>query len=607
MQQPGFQGWAQITRTRHDLLWGKIGVDIAGIATKLEDRSPALRWHRTQYTNKIDAAEIVIKVSARSNTPSQIQGAQDFENFIYAVYHDLTRSTGENADRASKDQMVTYGCGIKGLRFAPNVLRDIFGKKKHPRNVEEVKAALSSAGFEGNPFALATPALETVAWTPDRRLFCEVGVAVVSDLKLAYPDDEGLQKWIASSTMREGQAEWQHEIKTHHLEDPDFIYDVFEEAGRDDKLLMEARPNLMGRPWYSLMPGHENSETVVAQRYAPLIGELYDLVAMANFSGTLIASGGLQTGRNTLQLVRDGNKGAADIWEYQRMPTETRPALHTFADDAVVEPPPGHHYEAMPVPPQDQLLAWHKLTLEQMDRWGFPTSLATDAPMRGEANSGAQAAYYMEAASDHLEPALRNVAKSWKELFLGMADVIHEVGLPVTIPVQMRAQGQPDTRDILTLKPEDVREYDIEVSFESIPASVKFALQEADLRLVEAGRMSEDTFFARHYQDPIAEREKIRAGRLREPIEQMALQDVMQIVAQAKGSILEQAAGEMGVPLPPAASPAGGPAPGETQRMERPAGAALPGVGAPDFVPEQTPPGQAAPPTAGTQAVGVAQ
>lgn len=607
--QPTFSEWEGVLQHRHNLLHGKMGVEIKGISQKLEDRSPALRFHRTQYNNRLHGAEIKINVSSRSAEKADIERAQRVENFYYAIYHDLTRPTGDNAERGTIDQMVSYGVGVPNLDFAPHVREDIFGKNKHLRDVDDLRAVLPDIGFTKNPFVLRAPALSTVYWPPDRSTFCEIGEQTVSQLRLVYEENEPVGKWLTSFTMPEGGSDYDTLATVYHLETAEYIYDVVEGGDQED-LMVEYRPNVAGRPWYTLMAGHENSEISVSEKYEPLIGPLYAVVQLLNITGTLIMSGALQTGRNVYQLVKDGSRGAENFLDYQQMPANQRPALHSLAaDEAVVTPPPGYHYEPFPVPDQEQLIRAHQMNEDKLERWGFPASLSTDAPLQADATSGYHAARQMEAASDYLEPALRSRARSWRERFQLVADILQTLQVSVTIPVHLRAQGgSTKVQEMVKVKPDDFKEHNLDVTFLSVPATVKHSMRESDLRLVQGipelgPLMSLATFFELHYENPVEEQKKIDLQRVRQPIRDMALAAALAEVQRSAGALTEQAAAEAEIPLPAIApGPEGGPPePGGIRNERPPEGSAAPGLGAANVVAEQPIPAGGMPPSMGTE------
>ena len=90
-----------------------------------------------------------------------------------------------------------------------------------------------------------------------------------------------------------------------------------------------------------------------------------------------------------------------------------------------------------------------------------------------------------------------------------------------------------------------------------------------------------------HYEDPLAEQERIDLDQAREEMKRLALQDAIAIVQASRGQMMQQVATEENVPLPNLTPSPGGPAPGEEVRRERPEMGAFPGVGAPITPPMQ--------------------
>ena len=601
----GFTDWHARNTTRHDLLYSQDPVNIEGIVEKLEDRSPALRYHKTQFNNRLDGADIHINVASRSAEAPDVEAAQKVENVWYALYHELTRPIGENASRAAIDQQVCYGCGVPRLALTEEAVDEI--KRQRGTLLSKVRDVVGGekskpVTLTKNPFRLVTSNLETVFWQPDRQTFCEIGVRRVSALQRDLDHIQDKPQWLVSSTLPEGGE--QPDAKVYHLETKSYIYGVIEKPADDsdrDAWMLEKRENDIGRPWFSLMPGHETSEVNVAERFDPLIGPLYYVVQTLNVLGTLINSGALQTGRNTMQLVADGQKGLKDFNAvYDAMQVGQEPVLRTLTDAAVQHPPDGYHYESMPIPDQEQLIRAFQMQEARLEKWGFPSALSTETATQGSSDTGYKAALQMESAADFLKPALRNRAACWRELFQIAADWAQAQNVEIRIPVQLKAQGQSTkVRQMITLKPGDLREHNVEVEFKSIPATAEYAERESNLRMMQAEVMSVDTFLARHYEDPQLEKKKLVLQMAEKPIIQNTVDMVLAAMAQEAGLLKEEAMDEADVPLGTVPQ-SGGPAPGETTRRERPPeGAASAGLGATLVNEGQPATAGGAPPSAG--------
>ena len=127
-------------------------------------------------------------------------------------------------------------------------------------------------------------------------------------------------------------------VKYYHLEDSEYIYDVFE--GGPAGQMLQCYPNPLGRPWYTFSAGKEKPELAPVERYRPLIGPLYEIAYRLQIYGTLLASGALATGRPVYQEVKIGSRAASGIDDFMGMKNDERPTLKfDIMDDALITPP----------------------------------------------------------------------------------------------------------------------------------------------------------------------------------------------------------------------------------------------------------------------------
>jgi hypothetical protein len=602
-EQPGFVTWRTKNKERHDLRHRLTSVEIAGIAEKLEDRSPALEVHGERYAKRMLAAPIRIEVRARSGDKGALEAAQRVENFDYASYHQvIAASAGSllNPDERAVDQQVFYGCGIRKVAWAPNAKRRLF--KKSITNDDDLRAALPDVGFTENPFVIEVPDLAATAWEPDQSAFCEVGTQTITHVLDAYPDFTfsaiGGFQGLTSDTMPEYESSWDQLATIYELQTRDYMYTVIQDAaGQKPPVQFSRSTNPIGRPWYSLAAGHLTSERSVDEAFLPQIAALYPKVQLANITGTLIQSGALNTGRNMYQEVKVGSK-ADDYLTYLSKPAEEQPVVIWDPSEQILRTPrDGYEWKVVPVPDQSQLIVAHGATKQEIRDWGFPGILTSEPGI--DVTSGYDRSTQVETAGDLLRPPLANRARAWLATFRINHDVLAALELSVTIPVVKRAEGESQQYQEMTkISPKDFKEQDETVGFSSVPAAAEYAERESDTRLLEQGLLSRQTFMAKRYPDAVAEEERIKLEQGEAQMDKFALEDAIAIVQETRGDVIQQVAAEVGVPPP---SPAGGAGPGESIRKERPAAGSFPGVGSPTNPPEQTPQGQVAPPSVGTQ------
>jgi len=590
-QQPGLQNWyGTLNANRKALRYREHPVQIAGIHTVLEDLSPAADVHSTRYVNRLVAAEPRIEVASRSAEDAAVVSAQRAEDFDYAFLHDMMSQRPANVlspYRRHVDDMVAYGAGFLRLSLSPKVVQSLPGGKF--KDLDDFLARIKGVydeGFKENPFIVECPALETVFFSPDLREVCEIGERTISQVVQTY-DNLSYQDGhfeFTSDTMPRYEGSWQDTVTYYHLETEEFIYDLTEQKDRDEPFLLDRFPNVAGRPWYTITPGHMSNDPDPSNRFQPLIAGVYPTVQTMNVTRTLLQSGALNTGRPMYQEVANGRSGM-DLPTIMTQPLEQRPVIHFDPSEQVLEKPaPGHHWEVVPAPSAE----WVQSALERSQRdlqdWGFPIGLSPEAPTSGKAESGVQAMHDMEIAVNYLNPALTNVAGSLKELLLLVGDVVKGLDIPVTIPIRKRAEGESSrVRETVTVRPEDFREQDVNITLASEPATAKAAMRESDERMLQLGLMSRTTFMKRYYDDHLAELERIQIDKGYVFAEEQALSVAKAFIQANSQAIASEIAADLGIPLAPQT---GGPSPGQEQRFQRPE-VPVPGAGSPTVSPEQ--------------------
>lgn len=587
--QPGFAEWRAANRNRHDLIFRRTAVDIPGIHVRLEDRRSDLQAHGVRYHNRLDAALPKIQVSARSSRPSAIRNAQDQENFLYALFY---RWRELPADRRLKGQVVYYGLGAGRLELLPHV-REEFARiegdeEERLAQARAIMERLYSDGVRENLFTIESPDINAVAFEPDFSTVCEVGERTVAQILRDWPNDCEARHYLTSASIEEGKGDFDRLVTCYHLETSEYIYDVVGDL-RDDRsgYGLQRRPNFLGRPWYGFAVGNETAESAPVERFQPLLGPIYPIVWQLEVVSTLLGSAALLTGRPVWQEVAIGARAATDLGDYLRMPAEERPVLVTdLLDKAVHKPRPGYQYINLPVPDARWLVEYHNQLERRLREYGFPPPLSPDQSLQAQASSGYHAAREQEQATLFIDPALDAINLAYKHLFENVLRSIQKIGVPVSIPVF--PTGDRRYQETVTLRPDQIGEYDLTVSFSVKPATVAFAERESDTRLLQLGLMSRQTYMQRHYEDPVAEEQRIKLEQAAQSIDQMALEMAMRLLRENAGLIAEQEAEAAGIPSG-LAPQSGGPAPGQAARFERPP-VAMPGVGAPIQPAQQTPP-----------------
>ena len=589
-----------------------VDVAISGISEKLEYKTAGLEVAEDRYANRLRSANIKILVASRKQASISVEKAQNIENFFYRLYHDLRRKRTSRI-RAPDDRAIRYQVsdfvGIRHLDWAPHVRNKLFGKlggriEELPRKLK----VLFKDGFEGNPFELRAPDPLRVFWNDDMSMVAEIGRVGIDQLTVSYglADNADFTAITSDLKSKHPQEATPTTIRFYHVETNDYIYEAItndgDTGGATDRrrLLLRSSPNPAGRPRYAFSPGHEGTGDEPWQYFRPLLAPLYSLAELLNITGTLITSSALKTGRAPYQRVKDGSR-ADDFSSIMARPdNERNVVMLDTSQDTWPDAGDGYHWEPVPSPDMNMLLATHQQLLAEFRDAGFPSILSPGVPI--DASSGYDRAQQMEGAQDFLEPPLTNIASAWHELFLLAAEQIKAVGLSVTIPVMQIAQGE-DTRirPMVTIKPEDLEDIDLEVRLESVPRVVQFAEDESDRRDVELGFMARSTLMGKKFDDPVRETRQVDLDKVGLASAEAANEFAIQFIKQMAPQIAQQIAMELGLPAMVQQEEGG------EARPARPAAGSVPGQGLPIVPPVQSEPGAPAPAAVGGGARGVAQ
>lgn len=610
-RQPGFNNlYDNLNPSRLLLRECEAPVSILGISQMLEDRSPAIDVHINRYVNRTLAAETHIDVSSRSAETSAVESAQRAEDFDYSFFADITRQKvgGIMPWRRHIDDAVGTGMGFLALRLKPEI-KEKLGTDFN--TLEEMAAHAQEVfkdGFTANPFIVECPAQGTVYYDPNFDNVCEIGVRVLSALLASYGGGPGTAgrldytedgfEYIVSETMPEYRSDWDNTVIVYHLETKEYIYDIVEHPNRDDAFELEVRPNIIGRPWYTMLPGNVNNNTDIGQRNRPLIWPLYNMVQSLNVQNTLIQSGALNTGRPMYQEVADSGR-ALPFQDLMSDRSEQAPAI-VFDPGETVLPKPkrGHHWELVPVPDMRWVQEAAKSLEDRVEAWGFPSDLGPESSTIGKDASAARGSQRIEQSADQLNPFLSSVAQSLDDLLDIVGDVIRELGVSVTLPVRRRAQGGSSRiRESVTIEPDDYKEQDRSVWLKSEPASTRFARRESNTNALKDGLMSRTRWLREEFDDYLQEDKQIKIDKMHAVADEKALETFIQFVDANGAELASRFAANQSVSPPPLAPQDGGPAEPGQPRRERPPEGATTGVGISEAPVEQSIAG--APPSLG--------
>lgn len=558
--QQDFQDWLIVNQNRDDLRFRRRQVDIPGIPEKLEDLRSDIEHQIERFNNYMDGANRKIRVTARDNTDKALVAAQKVENGFYAMMDDFASQRSNiaiSAYRRAIDQTTAKGVGIRHLAFAQEWRTKLFGKRL--KGADDILKALDLGpeGFRSNPYVIEAPDVEAVFWEPDQSMFAEVGVKKISALRDLGDEDiaeylntypEGITSETMDRRSRYNLVLPGPHVRTFHLETNEYIYDVIDASAGEGGFMVEYRENLAGRPLYVLTPGNLTSSRNVGEAFQPLVASVYPLAQRLGILGTLLNSSALHTGRYGHQLVAIGAQAISAL-DLMVMPEKERPTVEVnLTDEQIAHPPEGFKYELIPVPDQSILLQMYNDTKLEVQEKGFPPILDPSAVLKAE--SGYDRNQQTEAASLYLDPPLKNLASGDKELLLLIADISARLPVPIRLPVIDRA-GSGDLRvmqqDII--EPDDWRDVDVQVVYQSVPLGAQSVQQEMDSRSVSEGVMSRETRMNRMYDDASAEEDRINSDRVRAVVAEKVTKDIATVLEQQAPAILEEELALAEVPL----------------------------------------------------------
>jgi len=589
--QPGFQERQGIMENWDALRWRKMPVNILGISGKLEYLTPGIAAAVDRYRSRMFSATITISVAPKSTKLEDKNAAQRAENYFYRSFHDFAAETTEEE---ALDFQAWAGCGIWHPDWSRDVMKKLTGVKTG--SIEELRSTIQEGmekGFDGNPFQMISPHPQQVYWEPDLSVVAEVGEVKVRTAVDMYEEHETKITDLVSAVMPdEAESIWKETLEYYHLETEEFIYTVLG-AGELSETV-EVRPNPAHKPRYSLAAGRLTSSLLPHEKYRPLVHDLYPIALAINIMKTLMMSGALNTGRPLYQEIADNAK-SQDIMSILSDPSASTRVITLDTSQGKMPPAKrGYHWEPVAAPTPDQLKeALAELRLD-WDSYAFPTALSPEATEL-DAKSGYDRSQQEDVAVDFLNPALLNRARAWKKTFLMMGEMLQEIGIPVRLRAVPRAEGLSRAqRAEMTVKPTDFEDIDLEVGFSSKSRTARFAENEEQNRQYQLGLRSKSSIMANIHEDPVEEGKRIALDRMADAGEAQA--EAFAIAAmQALQPLDMQAflAQQAAVAAQPTNGAAGGPAPGETIRKERPPGDAVaPALGAPAIPPAQSEPGQ---------------
>ena len=608
-QRQDFTTWESTNENRDARRYRRWGIDIPGIPEKMEDRRPDIQYQITSFVNHFDSANLKIRVNAREDSDKAIESAQKVKNAFYFIGDDFSSQRPSQlyaGHRRAMDLQVAKGCGPRHLDFSKEIRAALFNQKlDDAAGLNRVLSGVEEA-FKRNPWVIECPDLEALRWDPDLSTVAEVGEKQISALKEV--SDLELREYLlrypgfVSETMQEN-AKVEDVARTYHLETSEFIYDVIDASGSRGQAwgheahMLEFRPNLLGRPWYTLTPGNFTGSRNVGEAYEPLIAVVYPLVERLSVLNTLLNSAALQTGRIGYQEVAIGANAISAV-DFMHLPDADRKTDEfSFVEFGRRNPRDGFEWKPMPVPDLSVLLEMSRSTQDEVERKGFPPVLDPSAILKAE--SGYDRNQISSAAAHRLDPPLRNMAASVKQHFIDIAEISSGLPISIQLPVVDIAGGH-DLRivDMATLDPDDWRDIQLQVSYESIDLGAESVRQEMNLRLFEAGFMSRQTLMKSIYDDDQEEENRINSDRVTGVVAARVTKDIEGVISGAAPQVLAEELANAGVPLSEAEMDQ---ALLESQEQEqsngsRPAGNSFPGTGAPAVPPVQQ---QSAEPQAG--------
>ncbi len=566
-----------------ELVFMQRGSTIPGVPELDVDwRTPDLLKWADEYTAKFLGASMSINISAQGEGPKAEKAAQGMENFAYRLI-DRARSQGV-FHGPIHDMAGVTGQGWLSLSLNREVLPLIPQQEKDEDPEAYLKRAKDilddfTSGERPDLFVIEAIRMpETIMYSADRKVVFSRSEVPLAPLCEQYAGAGAGGKYGEAKkgkriTIEQGKIEvssleagvatestsvsklFNETVMLYVVTTEDYIYHILEDSaetqtrdrGRYAKKTRKLHPigcykNVFGVPTFFPMDGRVTNHPSSQHRTHALTYAAIKATKIHNLTGTIYLEGGVLAEQMRLTLEpMPGEEARLERAANKNLEVE-------LVGDRFVAPPPGYRIVQSQIGMNEDTKNAFAITDQKMQGYGYPRILGQ--PEEYDAKSGYDRAKAGESVSSIMDPPLESIAATTGAILRAIFAAIKELNIPVTF----RHFGQTDVapRNVMqsiTIKPEDIVDVDMSVSFDSLTQYARAALIEQGEVLLEKGRISEDMFL-RDYMgidDPARLKRKIFMEKAERIGEDHALQAASALFIKVQGDIEAEALTEGGM------------------------------------------------------------
>lgn len=538
-QQTAFRKRDDLIADRRRWLYGEHQVDI-GTGTKIQYRPPDLAYDGNQFKNRMLAAPVRVQVTATRESGRATKKAQSLENFFRRHYFHW-REQGV-FDPVLFD-MATQGAGWTLLRLnhdALPLLPEYEDESEYMEKAQEQIKRFTQTG-SGDLFVAEHIAPDAVYYSPDKRIRCYRAEVPYAQLRNEYSKRgtriERDQQGLRITSLAEGETVdahpflWNQTVTVYIVETEDYCYHVASgvQGQKDGKQLLATYRNYFGRPalFYTYAERTGSSDPSLA--WLPLIWGKYQTEPLKAKLVTGLVNAGLDASqmRMTLEPIPG--------WTEPRDELEGNVQLGVTEDGTVIPP---HGYRLVPQRMETGIDLEKSIQLIQaLDTFGYRN------PEEIKASSGYDRAQVQDQIFSQLNPPLEHFGGMLAQMFLGMAHAIGELDTDVSVQNIYTPDGRKSVGETIVVRPSDVTDIDIAVSFNSVTQFSRIAMQEEGMKLLQAKLMTRREFISdvRGIDDPEAWQLQYMEDQVAEAATDRAITDVMAAIDQLRGVVVDEA------------------------------------------------------------------
>lgn len=539
------------------LIYQNRRVTIPGVNLKTQFRDPALEDACHAFKNRMLAAPVKINVAARSQSPRAVDKARTLEAFYYR-YYERWRAAGV-FDPMLFDQ-AGFGIGWGYLTLNWELLPDLADMEdgEQPdayfaRVKPEIEAFMEEE--QTDFFQYEHVAASTMYWTPGRDIIIHKSKVPYNQLR-----EEAAARGKAIDIDRNGKVEiqsiapatnynytlvpWGKQVELYIVSDDDMIYQCLRsvEGKREDLTVFDRKPNIFERPAFFPTEGELTGDSHPLYATRPLVQGLYQTVPYRNIAMNAKLSAGVDTAQQRYAL----KKINPDI------PDASDGALEIRVVDNVLLPPDGYEIVQPGIATGPDLRDAIELISAEQSKYGMPRILGKQQE-EVTASSGYQQAQQQDIVQSLLDPPLGHFAAMLQsQLFPAMAAGVRNLGIDMTVVniKQQQTAGRPqNVQDSVTIRPDDIIDVDVSVTFNATTIFSRTAMEEEGMKMMAQDLMHPTEFLQdiRGVVDTEAWYKQLGQDKMRKYASELAITDARAAIDQLRAQFTQQGVQQAGV------------------------------------------------------------